>query len=93
MNDFLMRVIPVFAGFGIGIFFYGGLWWTVKKGITSSYAGLWFSLSLLIRTAVAVSGFYFVMQSDWRRLIVCLFGFLAARLAITLLTKEPESAT
>jgi F1F0 ATPase subunit 2 len=43
-------------------------------------------LSLLLRTGVALSGFYLVGRDSWERLVVCLAGFLIARLIVTRLT-------
>ena len=40
---------------------------------------LWFSGSFLVRTAIALVGFYFVAQGDWRRMAGCVAGFLLAR--------------
>jgi hypothetical protein len=36
----------------------------------------------LIRTAVALGGFYVVSHAEWRRLLVCLLGFFLARLVV-----------
>jgi len=35
---------------------------------------------------VALSGFYLVGRDSWERLVVCLAGFLIARLIVTRLT-------
>ncbi|OWK39780.1 hypothetical protein FRUB_05670 [Fimbriiglobus ruber] len=42
---------------------------------------------MLMRTGVALAGFYFVAQGDWTRLLAC---FLAARAAVTRLTRPDE---
>jgi F1F0 ATPase subunit 2 len=70
----------------LGAIFFGGLWWTVLKGVASPRPALWFLGSLLLRTGMVVAGFYFVSGGDWKRLLACLFGFVIARLIIIRLT-------
>jgi F1F0 ATPase subunit 2 len=88
MNSTLGLLFSLFAGVLLGAAFFGGLWWTVQRGLTSHQPALWFLGSMLVRTAIAVSGFYFVMQGDWRRLVACLAGFLLARIYVLRLTRK-----
>lgn len=86
----IMRLAPaLFAGMLLGAIFFGGLWWTVLKGISARQPALWFGLSTLARTGIVLAGFYFVADSDWKRLLACLFGFIIARLIVTRLTDKP----
>ena len=87
-NETLAMVLALAAGGIIGALFFGGLWWTVKKGVSASLPALWFSGSLLLRSAVALSGFYWVSGSHWQRLLACLLGFFIARRAVTALTQD-----
>jgi len=89
MNEALILAGSMLAGILLGTFFFGGLWWTIRSGSPSQWSGLRFSASLLLRMAVAVTGFYLVSHSDWRRLVACLAGFLLARIAITRLIGLP----
>ena len=68
--------------------FFGGLWWTVARGIGSRNAALWFLLSLLLRTSAAMLGFYLVGAGSWEKLAACLAGFILARLIVLRLTTE-----
>lgn len=86
MNELLQMLLSLPAGMLIGGVFFGGLWWTVRKGVTARQPALWFGLSLLLRTAVALAGFYWVAGADWKRLLLCLSGFVIARLIVTRLT-------
>ena len=88
MNNTLGLLFPLFAGVLLGTVFFAGLWWTVRRGLISNQPALWFFGSMLLRTAIAVSGFYFVMQGDWRRLVACLVGFLLARVCVLRLTRN-----
>jgi len=77
------------AGVVIGAIFFGGLWWTVRKGVSSRFPVLWFFGSLLLRTSMAVAGFYLVSGGRWERLLVCLSGFVMARFIVTRLAGPP----
>ena len=35
MNEFLILAVALAAGLLLGAFFFGGLWWTVRKGASS----------------------------------------------------------
>jgi len=87
MNETLMLVLAGAAGGGLGAVFFGGLWWTVRKGVSCKQPALWFLASLLLRMSIALAGFYFVSGGHWRRLVACLLGFVLARLVVTWLTR------
>ena len=74
------------AGLLLGLLFFGGLWWTTRKGIAADNPALWFLGSLLLRTGGVTAGFYFIAGGDWRRALACLSGFIVARLAALPLT-------
>jgi F1F0 ATPase subunit 2 len=71
------------AGGAIGAMFFGGLWWTVRRGLTSRRPALVFGLSMLLRTALALGGIDAVSAGAWDRLLACLVGFVTARLVVT----------
>ena len=89
MNETLSLVMALIAGFLLGAFFFGGLWWTVQKGLSSKQPALLFLGSLLLRTSTAVAGFYFASGGHWERLLVCLLGFVIARRIVMQLTPKP----
>jgi F1F0 ATPase subunit 2 len=89
MNEPLSLAFALAAGVLLGAMFYGGLWWTVRRGVSSKRVALWFLGSLLLRMGVALAGFYFVAGGHWQRLLLCLLGFVIARLAVTRLTRPP----
>ena len=89
MNESLILLLAGTAGGLLGAVFFGGLWWTVHKGLSSSRPALWFSGSLLLRMGITMGGFYFVAGGQWERLLACLLGFVVARLVVTRLTRLP----
>lgn len=92
MNDISIMALALGAGIVLGLIFYGGLWWTVTRGLTSSHAHWWFLGSFWLRLAIALGGFYIVAQGDWKNLLICFAGFILARVAVRLLTKDPAHA-
>jgi len=86
MNEILLFILALFAGLLLGAIFFGGLWWTVLKGVAAKQPALWFSISLLLRLFITLTGFYIVAGADWKRLLACLTGFIVARIIIIRLT-------
>ena len=89
MNEMLSLAPALVAGVLLGALFFGGLWWTVRKGFSSKRPGLWFFGSLLLRMSIVLAGFYFVSGGYWNRLLACLLGFVIARFLVTQLTRSP----
>ena len=89
MNEALTLAMAWAAGGMFGAIFFGGLWWTVRKGVSARQPALWFLGSMLLRMGIALVGFYFVAGRDWERLLMCLLGFLMARVLVTWLTRLP----
>lgn len=89
MNELLNLAPAMAAGVLLGVMFFGGLWWTVRKGFSARQPALWFLGSLLLRMSIALTGFYVVSGGHWERLLVCLLGFFLARLILMRLTGPP----
>ena len=83
MNDFTMLAFAAAGGAVLGIAFYGGLYWTIRRGLESKTPALWFPASQLLRSVLVLGGFYAISGGDWHRLIACLPGFLLARVVVT----------
>ncbi|WP_048171314.1 N-ATPase subunit AtpR [Methanosarcina siciliae] len=90
MSEVFNLILALGAGFLLGAFFFGGLWWTVRRGLSSGQPVLWFFGSLLLRTGITVAGFYFASGGHWDRLLMCLLGFFIMRHIVTRLTRIPE---
>jgi F1F0 ATPase subunit 2 len=88
MSTMLALSLALVSGVLLGGIFFGGLWWTVRRGIGSAAPALWFFASSLIRTGVALAGFYGVSHGEWRRLLACLLGFLLARVALLRMSRS-----
>ena len=91
MSEILMPVLAWVAGVLLGAIFFGGLWWTVRKGISSRRPALLFFSSLLLRMSIVIAGFYFVGRDHWEQLLLCLLGFIMARLLMIRLTRPAKT--
>jgi F1F0 ATPase subunit 2 len=86
----LAVALAFLAGALLAAFFFGGLWWTIQKGVTSKAPAVWFLGSLILRTGMVLVGGYFVSQGHWSRLVACLLGFVIARVIVMKwLTRTP----
>ena len=67
-------------GVALGVFFFGGLWWTVRTGLRAKRPELWFLFSSVLRVSVVLAGFAAASDRRWERLVACVLGFAIARL-------------
>lgn len=75
------------SGLVMGSVFFGGLWWTVRNGVSSRNPAFWFIGSLIFRMSLVLTGFYLISsQGNWQLLVSCLIGFMAARVVVFRLT-------
>src|ERR1039458_7331384 len=93
MNETLSLVPALLAGVLLGAIFFGGLWWNIRKGFASTRPALWFLGSMLLRTSIAWAGGYVIGDDHGERPLVCLLGFVTARLIVTRLTRAAEEPT
>lgn len=91
MTNLLIILFSLLSGVAIGAFFFGGLWWTVKKGTPARYPALWFIGSIIIRFGVTLIWFYWVAGNHWERMLLCLAGFIVARIVVTKMTRQPQT--
>lgn len=75
----LPLILTLLVGIGLGLFYFGGLWFTVQRLPTIRHPALLMLGSFFVRTLVALWGFYVVMSGSWARLLICLAGFLTIR--------------
>ncbi len=69
-----------FSGLLIGLFYFGGLWWTLRRMPVSHEPVIWVIGSFLVRATVSLVGFYFVSGVGWIKLLICLSGFILVRI-------------
>jgi F1F0 ATPase subunit 2 len=94
MYDMVILLPALMGGVALGILFFGGLWWTVQRGVHSERPALWFFTSFLLRTTLAMAGLYYISAGHWPRLLVCLLGCMIGRLIVMRLSRlqKPDNA-
>lgn len=93
MHETWTLVLALVTGVLLGVMFFGGLWWTVRHGVSSTQPALWFFSSLLLRTSLALAGFSVIARYHWEGLLVGLLGFVMACLLVTRLTRAAPRPT
>ena len=89
MNEVMTLGLAGFAGLLLGGIFFGGLWWTVRKGVLLQRPAPLIVGSFALRTVMVLAGFYLVGDGHVGRLLLCLLGFVFARILVTWLTRLP----
>lgn len=82
MGDWLGYGGILVAGFAIGLFFYGGLWWTVHRLTRTTHPAVLFILSFVGRTLVSVTALYVVTGAQIEKILLAVIGFFLARIVL-----------
>lgn len=81
------------AGVLAGVFYFGGLWWTVRRMPCIRHPlNLYFG-SVAVRLGVVLTVFYGVLISyDWPQLAASLVGFIFVRIVLICFLRSASSA-
>jgi F1F0 ATPase subunit 2 len=79
MPGIISFALCLLAGIGLGMLFYGGLWFTVRALPRSEHPMALAFASFSARTGVVLTGFVLVTGHRWHNAVLCLLGFVLAR--------------
>jgi F1F0 ATPase subunit 2 len=79
MKSAIVLLVPLFAGGLLGLFYFAGLWQTLQRLPGARHPWRLLGLSYAGRLAVALGGFYLLMDGTWERLATAVVGFLLVR--------------
>lgn len=82
MSEGLSLGLALAAGLGLGVFYFGGLWLTVKRLPSTRHAAQLLLASAFVRMAITLAGFYLLAGGQWQRLLMCLLGFFSVRVVL-----------
>jgi F1F0 ATPase subunit 2 len=83
MAGFTFGLLFTFVvGIGLGFFYYGGLWLTVRRLPDARQPSLWILLSFLGRASLSLLGLYLASEGRWERILIGLLGFVIARVVL-----------
>lgn len=86
----LSAVMTLFGGIVIGVFFFGGLWITIRRVQHLRRPGIVLFASSVVRITIALGGLYVVAWGRWERLLIAVVGFMLARLVVIRSFGYPE---
>ncbi len=90
MLDKSALAIALFLGAVLSGIYFGALWLTLRRLTHSRRPAVLLTLSLLVRLALLLTGFYLILVGGhWDRLLAALLGFITAR---TLLMRKLRPA-
>lgn len=99
MIEPLAWLLAAVGGALLGLFYYAGLWFTLRRLPEQAHPALWVFGSFALRLAVSMAGFYFILGPDRNlpRLGVALLAFIVARVLLTRrlrpVTEPPRQAS
>ncbi|MCB2148079.1 MAG: ATP synthase subunit I [Deltaproteobacteria bacterium] len=67
----------------LGLFYFGGLWMTLKTTLGKPRPEYRLAASLIVRLAVALAGFWLVMRMELSLFFFTLAGFFLVRIVLT----------
>ena len=88
MTDFLPIALAGFVGVIAGLIFFGGLWFTTRRLLTSNCPAIWLLVSFTVRVFVMLGALYWVGRDHLPRMAACLVGFVIARIVMVYVTRE-----
>ena len=95
MTELSGWLLAAVGGALLGLFYYAGLWFTLRRLPGQAHPALWVFGSFTLRLAVSIAGFYLILGPDRSlpRLGMALLAFIAARVLLTRrLRPVPESS-
>jgi len=79
VTEIILAAGALLAGAALGVFYFGGLWLTVRGLLDVQRRGLILAASFVVRTGVVLAAFYWITGRGWLCLIAAVAGFLIAR--------------
>lgn len=81
----LVTLAAVFAaGLALGAFYFVALWQTIRRLPAAKSPALLMFGSFMLRVAVVMAGFYFIIRiGHWELLVSALMGFILMKIILT----------
>lgn len=82
MTYWLVLSFSLLFGFALGLMYFGGLWFTVRRARDASRTKRLLLGSFIVRSVLALAGFYliiYLMGHRWEMVALGLLGFIGGR--------------
>ncbi len=90
MSDVGQIGLSALFGVLLGMVFFGGLFWTVQRGLQSQRPALTFVVSYFVRIFFVAICFWWMASHQWGSLPTCLCALVATRSVFTRLTRRGQ---
>lgn len=81
-------IIAFLGGIILGFIFFGGLYWSVRNLSTVKYPAFFMIASIILRMAILLIGFFFLINGDYKNLLAALIGVLFVRFVMVFNLQE-----
>lgn len=82
-DNFILLFLAFLWGTVLGLFYFGGLWLTLKTVLGKRRPGRWLAISVVARLAVVLSGFWIILRQGPTAFFLTLAGFFLVRIVLT----------
>lgn len=81
-------VVGFLGGLMLGLFFFGGLYWSVEKLAQVKNPAVLMLLSLLVRMAALMAGFILLFKRSFAEGVAALFGVIFVKFVLIAYSKK-----
>ncbi len=74
--------VAAVVGVLLGLFYFGGLWWTVGRVMKSSRPGVLILVSFIVRTAVTLAVLFLILQMHWALAVGSVAAMILTRVVL-----------
>ncbi|MGB3975736.1 MAG: ATP synthase subunit I [bacterium] len=92
MNNVLQIAFVLVSGVASGLFYFGGLRFTVRKAVFSKKPNVWIFGSFIIRLGILIIIFRLFANLGLSRLLLLLAGLILGRIIITRIPWDKEKS-
>lgn len=83
MDTIFILILMFIAGLALGAFYFISLWQTVRRLTRTDNRSRLLMTSFVVRLAIILTAFFFLMNGHWERLAAAMIGFVAMRKILT----------
>ena len=86
----LMIAVGIFSGVVLSLIYFGGLWYTLNHMQRWRSPWVLIAISFLVRNAVVLIAFYFLILQHWSALVAAFIAFMITRQMLVRQLGNPE---